>query len=114
MLFDYSFGLIVLFFLYPFIYFSSKLFQNKSEFQKVILNVPSVIAGKMSFVGPKEVNDELRKYYGKPGLTGLWYVEDCEESEIEKLDSYYAKNQNIWLDLDILGRTLNKIWSKTK
>jgi GT2 family glycosyltransferase len=112
MLFDYSFGLMVLFFIYPFIYFSSKLFQNKSEFQKVILNVPSVIAGKMSFVGPKEVSDELRKYYGKPGLTGLWYVEDCEESEIEKLDSYYAKNQNIWLDLDILGKTLNKIWNK--
>ena len=110
--FDYALGLLVLFLLYPFIYFSAKLSGNKSELQKVILKVPSVISGKMSFVGPKEIAEEQKKYYGKTGLTGLWYVEDCEESEIEKLDFYYAKNQNIWLDLEILGRTLNKIWGK--
>ncbi len=108
-LFDYSVGLIVLFLVYPFIYFSSKLSRNKSEFEKAILNVPFVISGKMSFVGPKESNKEHKYFYGKAGITGLWYVEECEESEIEKLDFYYAKNQNIWLDLEILGRTLNKI-----
>jgi O-antigen biosynthesis protein len=111
-LFDYMLGILVLFLVYPFIYLFSKLSHNKTEFQKLILDVPAVISGRMSFVGPKEVNDALRKYYGKPGLTGLWYVEDCEESEIEKLDFFYAKNQNIWLDLDILGKTLNKIWNK--
>jgi len=111
-LFDFSLGLLVLFLVYPFIYFSSKLSRNKSDFQKVILNVPSVISGKMSFVGPQEVNEEQKKYYGKPGLTGLWHVEDCDESEMEKLDFYYAKNQNIWLDLEILTRTINKMWNK--
>ena len=36
-----------------------------------------------------------------------------EENEAnDKLDIYYAKNQNIWLDLEILGKTLNKMWSK--
>ena len=103
---------MVLFLVYPFIYFSAKLTNNKSEFQKVILKVPSVISGKMSFVGPKEITSEQKRYYGKPGLTGLWYVEDCDESEIEKLDFYYAKNQNVWLDLEILGRTMNKMWGK--
>jgi lipopolysaccharide/colanic/teichoic acid biosynthesis glycosyltransferase len=111
-LFDYSFGMLVLFLLYPFIYFSSKLRHNKTDFQQIILNVPFVISGRMSFVGPKVSNDEHKRYYGKPGLTGLWYIEDCDESEIEKLDFYYAKNQNIWLDLEILGRTLNKLWNK--
>jgi len=110
--FDYALGFLVLFLVYPFIYFSAKLSHNKSEFRTAILKVLSVISGKVSFVGPKEVKDEQRIYYGKPGLTGLWYVEDCDESEIEKLDFYYAKNQNIWLDLEILGRTLNKMWSK--
>jgi lipopolysaccharide/colanic/teichoic acid biosynthesis glycosyltransferase len=98
--------------IYPFIYFSSRLSHNQTEFGKIILNVPFVISGKMSFVGPKKVNDEQKKYYGKAGLTGLWYIENCDDSEIEKLDFYYEKNQNIWLDLEILGRTLSKMWSK--
>ena len=113
-LFDYTLGLIVLFLLYPFIYFSSKLRHKQTDFQQIILNVPFVISGKMSFVGPKVSNNEHKRYYGKPGLTGLWYIEDCDDSEIEKLDFYYAKNQNAWLDLEILGRTLNKFWNKKK
>jgi len=111
-LFDYIAGFAVLFLLYPFIYFSSKLSPKKSEFRKIILEIPSVVKGIKSFVGPKEVNYEQKKFYGKPGLTGLWFVEDCDASEVEKLDFYYAKNQNIWLDLEILGKTLNKMLSK--
>lgn len=111
-LFDYALGLPVLFLVYPFIYFLSKLAHKKNKFRKIILDVPSVISGKMSLVGPKDTNDEQKRFYGKPGLTGLWFVEDCDDSEIEKLDFYYAKNQNIWLDLEILGRTFNKIWNK--
>jgi O-antigen biosynthesis protein len=111
-LFDYIAGFAVLFLLYPFIYFSSKLSPKKSEFRKIILEMPSVVKGIKSFVGPKEVNYEQKKFYGKPGLTGLWFVEDCDASEVEKLDFYYAKNQNIWLDLEILGKTLNKMLSK--
>jgi GT2 family glycosyltransferase len=111
-LFDYGFGILVLFLVYPFIYFSSKLSRKKTEFQKIVLSVPFVFSGRMSFVGPKESNEEQKKIYGKPGITGLWFVEECEESEIEKLDFYYAKNQNIWLDLEILGRTISKLWSK--
>ncbi|MCZ7610589.1 MAG: hypothetical protein M5U17_10535 [Ignavibacterium sp.] len=32
--------------------------------------------------------------------------------DIEKLNFYYAKNQNIWLDIEILAKSLNKMWSK--
>jgi hypothetical protein len=111
-LFDYVTGFAVLFLVYPFIYFSSKLSSKKSEFRKIILEIPLVIRGKLSFVGPRQVNSEQKPFYGKPGLTGLWYVENCDASEVEKLDFYYAKNQNIWLDLEILGKTLNKMFSK--
>jgi lipopolysaccharide/colanic/teichoic acid biosynthesis glycosyltransferase len=47
---------------------------------------------------------------GRIGLTGLWNFENFAEKETEdhkKINLYYAKNQNIWLDLDILGRTLS-------
>jgi len=43
-------------------------------------------------------------------LTGLWYIENSEGVDKNKLDIFYAKNQNIWLDLEILGKTLNKMW----
>jgi lipopolysaccharide/colanic/teichoic acid biosynthesis glycosyltransferase len=49
---------------------------------------------------------------GKSGLTGLWYIDEGTFTDSEKLDFYYVKNQNIWLDLEILGKTLNKMWSK--
>jgi lipopolysaccharide/colanic/teichoic acid biosynthesis glycosyltransferase len=26
---------------------------------------------------------------------------------MEKLDIFYAKNQNVWLDLEIIGKTLS-------
>ena len=48
---------------------------------------------------------------GKEGLTGFWQLENNKDVDVEKLDFYYAKNQNIWLDMDILGRTINKMWS---
>ncbi|MGB5847138.1 MAG: glycosyltransferase [Ignavibacteriaceae bacterium] len=111
-LFDITFGLFVLFFFYPFIYFISKLTKKKTNFRSFVLNVPAVVNGTKSFVGPKKIIPDKIYYMGKQGLTGFWYIENNTDVEVEKLDFYYAKNQNIWLDLEILGRTLNKMWSK--
>jgi lipopolysaccharide/colanic/teichoic acid biosynthesis glycosyltransferase len=69
-----------------------------------------VFSGKLSFVGPKTINRRENFYMGKQGLTGLWYIESSESVDNNKLDIFYAKNQNIWLDLEILGKTLNKMW----
>jgi hypothetical protein len=110
-LFDLSLGLFVLFFIYPFIYLISKLSKNKSEFRSFILSVPSVVTGKKSFVGPQKINPGKTIFMGKQGLTGFWKLENNRDVESEKLDFYYAKNQNIWLDIDILGRTINKMRS---
>ncbi len=112
LIFDYAFALIVLFSFYPFIYFITKLSGKETDFRKLILSVPSVLSGKNSFVGPKKHLTFENEVLGKIGLTGLWYIDEGKFTDSEKLDFYYVKNQNIWLDLEILGKTLNKMWSK--
>jgi GT2 family glycosyltransferase len=111
-LFDFIIASFVLFFVYPFIYFTNKLSKKKSDFRSFILSVPLVFSGNVSFIGPKKNSNINNLYLGKRGLTGYWYIENVEEDDTEKLDILYAKNQNIWLDLEILGKTLNKMWSK--
>jgi len=111
-LFDLIIGLFVLFFIYPFIYFISKLGKKKTEFRLFILSIPEVVTGKLSFVGPNKNQTDKNIYLGKKGLTGYWYIDSTAGTESDKLDFYYAKNQNIWLDLEILGRSLNKMWNK--
>ena len=109
---DYSLASFVLIFIYPFIYLTALMSGRHSAFQNLILNVPKILSGKFSFVGPKEGNvSDL--YLGKKGLTGLWYIDESR-SNSEKLDIFYAKNQNVWLDLEILGKTLNKMWNSKK
>jgi lipopolysaccharide/colanic/teichoic acid biosynthesis glycosyltransferase len=76
------------------------------------LSVPSVLSGRNSFVGPKKHLIFENEVLGKTGLTGLWYIDEGTFTDTDKLDFYYVKNQNIWLDLEILGKTLNKMWSK--
>ena len=109
-LFDILLSAVVLFFIYPFIYFITKLKKEQTDFQKFIIQVPEVFSGKASFVGPKETPYKGNLYLGRKGLTGLWYTETSQGGDIEKLNIYYAKNQNIWLDMEILGKTLNKMW----
>ena len=112
--FDISLSAVVLFFIYPFIYLTIHVRNRQTEFQKFILKVPGVISGKCSFIGPKENKNNNELYLGKKGITGLWYIESSEGKDSEKLDLYYAKNQNIWLDVEILGKTLNKLWGISK
>jgi hypothetical protein len=107
--FDYTLAAFVLFFIYPFIYFIAKVSNKQTDFRKLILGVPKIFKGRTSFVGPQNPKENINLYLGKKGLTGLWYTEEAEVKEYEKLDIYYAKNQNIWLDLEILGKTLNRM-----
>lgn len=111
-LFDYMLALLVLFCIYPFIYFISRLSKKVSDFRNFILKVPSVIRGEYSFVGPQTDSIKGSLYLGKKGLTGLWYTENLKGYDSEKIDIYYARNQSIWLDIEILGRSINKMWSR--
>lgn len=111
-IFDFSVALPSLFLIYPFIYFKQKVTKTQSDFTKFILDFPKIISGKVSLVGPKNNSDNLSQFLGKKGLTGYWYIENTNKEELDKLDFYYAKNQNIWIDIDILVKSLTKMWSK--
>ncbi len=110
-MFDYSITIPSLFLIYPFIFFKSKMVKKQSDFSKFILGFPKVLSGKFSLVGPNYSESKKDSYLGKTGLTGYWYIENENSEDLEKLNFYYAKNQNIWLDLEILAKSLNKMWS---
>jgi O-antigen biosynthesis protein len=116
-LLDLVLGIIILFLVYPFIYLFKKFNSKKNGLTQFILSVPNVITGEKSFVGPKESSYWAELYVGKIGLTGFWFIEDIpmtDTEEVKKLDIFYAKNQNIWLDLEILGKTMSKLFFKTE
>ncbi len=104
-LFDIIISIFVMIFISPFVFLFTK--ESKNYFLQMIKNCPSVLMGKLSFVGPKEENNIYNLYLGKKGITGLWFLE--KEENTQRLNIFYAKNQNIWLDLEIIGKTISKI-----
>jgi exopolysaccharide biosynthesis polyprenyl glycosylphosphotransferase len=85
----------------------------------------NVIKRDMSLVGPRMITEEEVRFYGKwlmnlltlrPGITGLWQVSGRANVSYEKkvrLDMYYIRNYTIWLDLQILVRTLSAVFKGT-
>jgi len=87
----------------------------------------NVIRGEMSIVGPRPERlvfvEELRKMYPfyqkrltiKPGLTGWAQVKLEYDTDMESVanklryDFFYIENQSIFLDLEILARTLKVV-----
>jgi exopolysaccharide biosynthesis polyprenyl glycosylphosphotransferase len=78
----------------------------------------NVILGHMSLVGPRpplptEVAEyepwQRRRLSVRPGITGPWQVSGRNDVDFEqwmKLDLGYIDNWSIWLDLEILLRTV--------
>ena len=80
----------------------------------------NVLRGEMSLVGPRPLPvDEVKRFHDlahrrrlsvKPGLTCLWQVKGRNEisdfKEWVRLDLEYIDNWSIWLDLQILLRTI--------
>jgi lipopolysaccharide/colanic/teichoic acid biosynthesis glycosyltransferase len=69
-----------------------------------------VLIGRISLVGSPIIQDrkEVPLYY-KPGITGLRQINESRlyrDSEKEKFERYYVQNYSIWMDLDILVKTL--------
>jgi lipopolysaccharide/colanic/teichoic acid biosynthesis glycosyltransferase len=77
----------------------------------------NVIKGEMSLVGPRPIVESEMERYGedldyyletKPGMTGLWQISGRNDTGYEErvyLDSWYAKNWSMWMDLVILIKT---------
>lgn len=83
----------------------------------------NVIRGQMSLVGPRPiVDDEVIKYdvffsdytMVRPGMTGLWQTSgrsDTSYSRRVRLDAWYVRNWNIWLDISLLVKTVRVVLS---
>ena len=95
-----------------------------------ILQFYDILIGKMSFVGPRpeqiqlveEYNELIPFYWArhklKPGLTG-WaqimykYSASLEETKMKlSYDLYYIKNRDIFLDLNIIIKTIEAVFWK--
>ncbi|GJQ63397.1 MAG: hypothetical protein SCALA702_24500 [Melioribacteraceae bacterium] len=109
---DIFISLPTLLLIFPFIYLTAKLSKKRGYLTKFILGIPAVLSGKKSLVGPAEIHADNELYLGKPGLTGFWYtegVDQSDEKEAGKLNIFYARNQNMWMDFEILGKALGKM-----
>lgn len=109
--FDLSISLTVLILVYPFLFLVRIIGKEASPLTNFLLQFHKIIFNGISIIGPKDPMNyentfsEKNIFLGEKGLTGLWFTESSAGKEVEKLDIYYAKNQNIWLDIDILTKT---------
>ena len=77
----------------------------------------NVFEGTMSLVGPRPYLPREKEKMGKffqticltmPGITGMWQVSgrsDIDYEERVRLDSWYVRNWNLWLDIVLLFKT---------
>jgi exopolysaccharide biosynthesis polyprenyl glycosylphosphotransferase len=78
----------------------------------------NVLQHQMSLVGPRIISPEempLYQQWGtnlltiRPGISGLWQVSgrsDVSYEERVRLDMYYIRNWTVWLDINLLVRTI--------
>lgn len=84
----------------------------------------NILRGQMSLVGPRMISPPELDMYGadaarllsvKPGLTGLWQVSgrtNLPYQERVHLDMYYIENRSLWLDIEILARTVGCVLAR--
>ena len=84
----------------------------------------NVLKGEMSIVGPRAVIDGEIEKFGehkkevlsvKPGVTGYWAANGRSDTSYEervKLETYYANNMSIPLDVTILAKTVVSVVKK--
>ena len=70
-----------------------------------------ILKGKISYVGAPLTleSDKVNNIIYKPGITGLIQLNssrNIETDEIKNYDVYYLKNQNFWLDMEIIFRSV--------
>jgi len=85
----------------------------------------NVLKGEMSIVGPRppiasEVKEyklsHLRRLDVTPGITGLWQVQGRQDPSFASyvsLDVTYIDNWSIWLDFNIILRTIGVVFAGT-
>ena len=82
--------------------------------------VITVLRGEMSLVGPRPTFCEPEKYkFGQtgrldtlPGITGLWQIFGRGSVDFDtrsRLDIAYVERASLWLDINILFRTIQVV-----
>jgi lipopolysaccharide/colanic/teichoic acid biosynthesis glycosyltransferase len=82
----------------------------------------NVFRGDMALVGPRPTSFKASTYslwhtarlQLKPGLTGLWQVGGRNELDFDervRLDIAYQRHQCLWLDLQIMFRTIGAVFT---
>ncbi len=117
--FDIVVSFILLITLFPILSLTlSEERQKKSRLYIKLTQLPLVLRGKYSLVGnPLWLDYGNYDYMGKKGLTGLIqlnYHENINDDEFIKYNLFYAKNQSITLDSEILLRTMYNYYTKKK
>lgn len=82
----------------------------------------NVLLGQMSLVGPRPLPEyhhvqlssrtQALRERVRPGMTGLWQVSGRSESGnagMEEWDPYYVTHWSLWLDLQVLFRTVRVV-----
>ncbi len=81
----------------------------------------NILKGEMSLVGPRPCYESELVNYGalvndyfavRPAITGLWQTSgrsSLDFSDRVRLDTWYAKNWTLWLDIIILWRTVKVV-----
>lgn len=89
-------------------------YTDASALLQFVLDLWQIIKGKLSFVGADAAlkKSYLLEYGYKPGLTGIVQINPRKghnADDIEELELYYLKNQNLLMDLEILFSALFKL-----
>lgn len=83
--------------------------------KRVYKKLPRVLLGKLSTVGRSESYPQgSEDLFGKIGITGVVQLnrgQALSPEEVEKLYIYYARNQSIWLDLEIIAKSFLQLFS---
>ena len=98
---------------YPVLRVFMKAMDGKTS---AVLRIPDVLRGRLSLVGLPPGDAALAgrqpgdtHYLGPEGLTGLLQIhsrEDLDPDERERYTLYYAKNQSLMLDMQIIAKSL--------
>lgn len=114
-MFDICFGMMCMVTIYPLGFLLLSMLSNNKQSVKFLYKlklIPSVISGKLSFVGRAtwDTSSYGKEFLGKRGLTGLVqinYFKNLNNDEVEYFNYYYAKNQSLTLDTEILLKTVS-------
>ncbi|WP_416357921.1 exopolysaccharide biosynthesis polyprenyl glycosylphosphotransferase [Aureimonas phyllosphaerae] len=84
----------------------------------------NVLRGEMSLIGPRPiVDEEVHRYTHRfeaykrtrPGVTGMWQVNGRSNTSYAsrvKFDTYYVRHWSLWLDIQILIKTVKVVMKR--